>query len=144
MCLVHVLVTMCVKANLSLHSKSSASQASLVVHPQCLLLLRLCRWRRANPHSSAQPAGRSWEWAPEAAFPVLCRRLDEQGFSKALSLWLGSNLVPNGQGKLTWSFNVHGAKDMFESYNSLDYWGLLQDPPAGCTLHVVRAERSDR
>jgi len=39
---------------------------------------------------------------------------------------------------------VHGAKDMFESYNSLDYWGLLRDPPAGCTLNVLRAERSDR
>ena len=86
----------------------------------------------------------TWDWAPRAYFPVLCRHLDEQGFSEALSLWLGSNLVPNGQGKLTWSFNVHGAKDMFESYNSLDYWGLLQDPPAGCTLNVVRAECSDR
>ena len=81
---------------------------------------------------------------PEIETPILRRYLDERGFSEALRLWLGSNLVPDGQGKLTWSFNVHGAKDMFESYNSLDYWGLLQDPPAGCILNVVHAERSDR
>lgn len=37
-----------------------------------------------------------------------------------------------------------GAAAMFNSYKHKDYWDLLQHPPAGVEVHIVRAAYSDR
>ena len=33
---------------------------------------------------------------------------------------------------------------MYEDYKRSHYWDLLEAPPHGCDIHIVRAERSDR
>ncbi|XP_051150155.1 uncharacterized protein LOC127264696 [Andrographis paniculata] len=65
------------------------------------------------------------------------------GFSKSLSHWIGSNLKKSGN-KETWAFNLDGAVQMFKSYREMDYWPLLEQPPKGMTISIVRAENSDR
>lgn len=95
------------------------------------------------------------------------------GFSKSLSDWIGSNLKKSEEGE-TWAFNLEGAVAMFNSYryvqlcfacshhcfftifrrtysycsvNSFrktDYWPLLENPPEGMEIAIVRAENSDR
>lgn len=61
-----------------------------------------------------------------------------------LQLWLGSSLVPAPGGGFGWAFNVEGAVGMYRSYRSSSYWDLLAAPPAGVSINVVRALRSDR
>jgi len=40
---------------------------------------------------------------------------------------------------------VHaGAAAMFNSYKRKDYWDLLEHPPPGVEVHIVRAANSDR
>ncbi|CAH9127771.1 unnamed protein product [Cuscuta epithymum] len=65
------------------------------------------------------------------------------GFSKALSEWLGSNLKKSGD-ELTWTFDLDAAFQMFNSYWETDYWPLLEHPPKGTEISIVRAEKSDR
>ncbi|WMV52458.1 hypothetical protein MTR67_045843 [Solanum verrucosum] len=65
------------------------------------------------------------------------------GFSKALSEWLGSNLEKSGD-SMTWNFNIEAAAEMFDSYMEKDYWPLLEHPPKGTEIAIVRAEKSDR
>ncbi|KAG9159105.1 hypothetical protein Leryth_017562 [Lithospermum erythrorhizon] len=65
------------------------------------------------------------------------------GFSKALSEWLGSNLKKSGEQE-TWAFNLEGAIQMFDSYRDRDFWPLLERPPDGMEISIVRAENSDR
>ncbi|KAE9459012.1 hypothetical protein C3L33_09077, partial [Rhododendron williamsianum] len=65
------------------------------------------------------------------------------GFSKSLSEWIGSNLKKSGEHE-TWAFNLEGAVDMFNSYRETDYWPLLEHPPKGMDVSIVRAEKSDR
>lgn len=65
------------------------------------------------------------------------------GFSKSLSEWIGSNLKKSGEHE-TWAFNLHGAVQMFDSYRETDYWPLLEQPPNGVEIDIVRAEKSDR
>nr|GME08454.1 protein ABHD11 [Ipomoea batatas] len=65
------------------------------------------------------------------------------GFSKALSEWLGSNLKKSGD-EMTWTFNIDAAVQMFQSYRETDYWPLLEHPPKGTEISIVRAEKSDR
>lgn len=72
-------------------------------------------------------------------------KLGEHGFSEALRLWLGSNLmtIPGGGG-LTWTFNLDGARQMYEDYKATEFWQLMGDVPPCVALHIVRAANSDR
>lgn len=74
----------------------------------------------------------------------LYKYMGDKGYSSSLQLWMGSNLVPDGQGKLKWAFNIDGAIGMYDSYKENSYWGLLEQPPEGTTLNIVRAAKSDR
>lgn len=69
--------------------------------------------------------------------------MTELGFSRSLSEWIGSNLESSGE-QQTWSFNLEGAIQMFNSYRETSYWPLLERPPKGMEIAIVRAERSDR
>ncbi|KAG9159103.1 hypothetical protein Leryth_017562 [Lithospermum erythrorhizon] len=80
--------------------------------------------------------------------PILSRKwlvehMLKLGFSKALSEWLGSNLKKSGEQE-TWAFNLEGAIQMFDSYRDRDFWPLLERPPDGMEISIVRAENSDR
>lgn len=70
----------------------------------------------------------------------------EKGFSKGLADWLGSNLkrVSSTTEEMDWVFNVDGAYDMFSSYKKADYWSVLDHPPVGTHINIVRAAKSDR
>lgn len=50
---------------------------------------------------SLQPPIASREW--------LYKYMEERGYSTGLRLWMGSNLVSDGQGKYKWGFNIQGA-----------------------------------
>ncbi|XP_021892548.1 protein ABHD11 [Carica papaya] len=73
----------------------------------------------------------------------LVNHMTELGFSRSLSEWIGSNLESSGE-QQTWSFNLEGAIQMFNSYRETSYWPLLERPPKGMEIAIVRAERSDR
>ncbi|XP_006826200.3 protein ABHD11, partial [Amborella trichopoda] len=68
------------------------------------------------------------------------------GFSKAISEWIGTNLKKAGSSgeQMVWSFDLNGAVEMFNSYWKESYWPLLENPPQGLEIKVVRAEKSDR
>ncbi|XP_020205970.1 protein ABHD11 [Cajanus cajan] len=65
------------------------------------------------------------------------------GYSKALSDWIGTNLKKVGDHE-TWIFDLQNAKEMFDSYCEKSYWNLLENPPKGMEIIIVRAEKSDR
>ncbi|KAJ1381154.1 Alpha/Beta hydrolase fold [Sesbania bispinosa] len=65
------------------------------------------------------------------------------GYSKALSDWIGTNLKKVGDHE-TWVFDLQSAKEMFDSYWEKSYWNLLENPPKGMEIVIVRAEKSDR
>uniref|UniRef100_A0A1D1Y8K3 Abhydrolase domain-containing protein 11 n=1 Tax=Anthurium amnicola TaxID=1678845 RepID=A0A1D1Y8K3_9ARAE len=67
----------------------------------------------------------------------------ELGFSKPLSEWIVSNLKKEGE-HVTWAFDLPGAIEMFNSYRENSYWPLLEHPPTGLAIEIVRAENSDR
>lgn len=81
---------------------------------------------------------------PIASREWLYKYMGDKGYSTGLQLWMGSNLVPDGQGKLRWGFDIDGAIGMYESYKVNSYWDVLAKPPKGTTLNIVRAAKSDR
>ncbi|XP_024967263.1 protein ABHD11-like [Cynara cardunculus var. scolymus] len=73
----------------------------------------------------------------------LVDHLTNLGFSRSLSEWLGTNLKKSGEHE-TWAFDLEGIIQMFDSYREMDYWPLLEHPPKGMEIVIVRAENSDR
>lgn len=65
------------------------------------------------------------------------------GLSTELTSWMGSNLVRTERG-LVWHFDLVALKEMLHAYRALDLWPVLEDPPNGVRLRVLRAGRSDR
>ncbi|KAJ9548338.1 hypothetical protein OSB04_020881 [Centaurea solstitialis] len=61
------------------------------------------------------------------------------GFSKPLSEYISSRLKKSGEHK-TFLFNIEGAKEMFKSIRNTDYWPLLEQPPKGTEIAIVRTE----
>ncbi|XP_023753644.1 uncharacterized protein LOC111902007 [Lactuca sativa] len=61
------------------------------------------------------------------------------GFSKFLSEWISSSLKKFGE-HMTFSFDIDGVIQMFESTRNSDYWSLLEEPPKGIEICVVRSE----
>lgn len=73
----------------------------------------------------------------------LVDHLTNLGFSRSLSEWLGTNLKTSGEHE-TWAFDLEGILQMFDSYRKMDYWPLIEHPPKGMEIVIVRAEDSDR
>ncbi|KAH7512191.1 hypothetical protein FEM48_Zijuj12G0064200 [Ziziphus jujuba var. spinosa] len=85
----------------------------------------------------------AWHLKPKIASRWLVNHMMGLGFSKSLSDWIGSNLKKSGDQE-TWAFNLDGAVQMFNSYREMSYWTLLEHPPKGMEIDIVRAEKSDR
>ncbi|KAL3139070.1 hypothetical protein ABBQ32_005867 [Trebouxia sp. C0010 RCD-2024] len=81
---------------------------------------------------------------PIASRDWLYKYMEDRGYSIGLRLWMGSNLIPDGHGKLKWGFNIQGADDMYESYRERECWDVVKAPPQGTVLNIVRAANSDR
>ncbi|XP_071719988.1 uncharacterized protein [Rutidosis leptorrhynchoides] len=61
------------------------------------------------------------------------------GYSKLLSEYNSSKLKKSGE-HMEFSFNINGALEMFKSNRDLDYWGVLEQPPKGTEIAIVRTE----
>jgi len=66
-----------------------------------------------------------------------------RGFGAPLARWMTTNLGRAADG-WRWRFDLEGARRLIEDYFTLDFMGLLETPRAGLSVHLVRAERSDR
>jgi hypothetical protein len=96
---------------------------------------------------------------PLAARSDLIDALTASGFSLPVARWMTTNLRPAGPGgsgagsggasgsgagsggPLTWSFDLDGIGEMFESYQTADLWDLLRAPPLGLKVDFVQATR---
>merc|ERR1739848_910315 len=74
---------------------------------------------------------------------VLVEQLRNDGFSFAVAAWVATNLTLDASGRnYTWKFDLHGIKQMYDSYENADLWNVIERPPQGLSIDFVRAERS--
>jgi len=65
-----------------------------------------------------------------------------RGFPQPIPNWMTTNLRSTPQGLLTWRFDLDAVEEMLASYLRADLWPVVEAPPHGLSLHVVRAGRS--
>ena len=96
-----------------------------------------------------EPGGDAWEVyeavrsLPEE-FPsrgALAEGLADFGHGKFLSSWLGMNLERQGD-VLRWKLDWEGVEEMLRDYFTADVWEVVESPPEGVEVHVIRASRS--
>lgn len=67
----------------------------------------------------------------------------DAGFDASLAGWICTNLVQHDDG-FHWRFHLAAIEDMLTEYFATDLWDMVEVPPYGLDVHIVRAERSDR
>lgn len=73
----------------------------------------------------------------------LARQLTDRGFSRSLALWMTTNLKRQGQG-FGWRFDLDACREMIGDYFRADLWEVVEDPPPGLQIDLVRAGRNPR
>nr|GEV49434.1 hypothetical protein [Tanacetum cinerariifolium] len=61
------------------------------------------------------------------------------GFSNFLSEWICSSLKRSGDHEAFY-FNIDGVIEMLKSAQDMDYWALLEHPPKGTEIAIVRTK----
>lgn len=80
---------------------------------------------------------------PLPARQSLIGELAHRGMPMAIGQWQTTNLQPTANGYV-WKTDLDAVEAMLRSYFATDSWPVLEQPPAGVALHVVRAGQSDR
>lgn len=65
-----------------------------------------------------------------------------RGFPRSVGRWMATNLEP-GEGGLRWGLDPDGLEALLEDFFRTDLWGVVERPPEGPDLHLVRAEGSE-
>lgn len=72
----------------------------------------------------------------------LADALAEHGYPRPLGQWLAMNLE-RADGALRWRLDWDGVEEMLRDYFRTDLWDVVESPPAGVEVHVVKATESD-
>ncbi|MFB6240806.1 MAG: alpha/beta fold hydrolase, partial [Gemmatimonadota bacterium] len=67
--------------------------------------------------------------------------LEEQGFARPVARWMTTNLE-RGDGGFRWSLDWSAMEALLEDFFRKDLWPVLEEPPDGWEVHVVKAEDS--
>ncbi len=70
------------------------------------------------------------------------RALERHGFPRAVARWMGTNLSRDAEGRWRWRLDLDGIEALLSDFFRTDLWGVVEAPPAGVTLHFVKATDS--
>ena len=68
--------------------------------------------------------------------------LGDEGFPPRVGRWMATNLEETGDG-LRWALDPDALEELLEDLFRRDLWTVVEEPPEGLELHVVKAEGSD-
>lgn len=68
--------------------------------------------------------------------------LEAEGFTDRVGRWMATNLEEAGEG-LRWRLDPDEMEALLYDYFRRDLWSVVEEPPAGLEVHVVKAEASD-
>lgn len=68
--------------------------------------------------------------------------LETHGYPRPLGQWLAMNLE-RGEGGFRWRLDWDGIEEMLRDYFRTDLWAVVETPPPGVEVHVVKATGSE-
>ena len=70
------------------------------------------------------------------------RSLEEQGIERGTAQWMTTNLTRGDDGRLHWRIATDDMEALLQDFFRTDTWDVVEHPPAGLELHIVKAEES--
>jgi esterase len=71
----------------------------------------------------------------------LAKAMERHGYGLAVGRWLAMNLE-RGEDGFRWKLDWDGVEEMLRDYFRTDVWEVVENPPRGAELHVVKAAES--
>jgi hypothetical protein len=71
----------------------------------------------------------------------LIRQLVAGGVTEPVAQWMATNLEPTEPG-FRWRFDLNALDALLLSFSETDAWDVVETPPAGVEIHLVKAEDS--
>lgn len=99
---------------------------------------------------TGEPTGSAWrivelvEALPETfrSRQEVAEALTRHGYAPGVGQWLAMNLEREGD-SFRWKLDWEGVEAMLRDYFARDVWGIVENPPEGTELHIVKASQSD-
>jgi pimeloyl-ACP methyl ester carboxylesterase len=96
-----------------------------------------------------EPSGSAWRIIevvrslPErfSSRDELVDAMERHGYARPLGLWLAMNLERSDEG-FRWRLDWDGMEEMLRDYFRTDLWEVIDHPPEGVQVHVVKATES--
>jgi esterase len=106
-------------------------------------------WVMDSTLRTGEPAGTPWEMLgmvrslPDffATREELVEAMVEHGHARGVGQWLGMNLERK-DGGFRWKLDWDGVEEMLRDYFRADVWPVIDEPPPGVEIDVVRATES--
>lgn len=107
-------------------------------------------WVVDSAPSARQPGGDAWRMldvlrahpGPFEEREEAVRAVESASHPRRVGEWMATNLAERDDG-LRWGLNLDGLEALLEDFFRVDLWSVVERPPAGVEIHVVRAEDSD-
>lgn len=98
----------------------------------------------------AEPSGAAWEMldvlrahpGPFANRGEGVEALETEGLATPIARWMATNLVEGDDGSWRWRIDVDVMEALLRDFFDLDLWEVVEDPPAGAHVHLVKATGS--
>ncbi|MGH7501330.1 MAG: alpha/beta fold hydrolase [Longimicrobiales bacterium] len=103
-------------------------------------------WMVDSAPGSGRRAGSAWEMlgalerlpGPFASRDVGVAALEEAGIAEGTARWMVTNLEPEGD-RFRWRLDTDVMRALLEDFYRTDLWALVEAPPAGVEIHILRA-----
>ena len=79
---------------------------------------------------------------PIPTYTYLKNELLANGLTPPLADWLSTSVRRNAERHYEFVYTTETIRSMLRTYREADYWNVIGNPPAGCHIRLVRAERN--
>lgn len=106
-------------------------------------------WLVDSTPAPTEPGGSAWEMlallrrhpGPFESRGDAVRALEADGVETGVAQWVSTNLAA-GDGGYRWQLDLDAIEELLRDFFRADLWDVVENPPPGLELHVVKAEGS--
>jgi esterase len=107
-------------------------------------------WVADSTLRTGSPSGTAWKVVeivrslPDT-FPsreALADEMVAHGYERAVGQWLAMNLEREGE-VFRWKLDWQGVEEMLRDYFATDVWPIVEEPPEGTRIHILKASESN-
>jgi pimeloyl-ACP methyl ester carboxylesterase len=108
-------------------------------------------WVIDSTPDAREPGGSAWRMlqalraapGPFATREAAAASIEAGGFAPPVAQWMSTNVDAGSDGAYRWRLDLDVMEALLVDFFRTDAWSVVEAPPAGCAIHVVRASDSE-